>query len=250
MPTKNIIFSKITNLDGPLTKTIRPDGNGGIMKESSAHLTRGTSEVIDLPFGEFGPFLRTLKSNQAICHGVTTSIGQVNIITARKFSGQPGTVTRTLEHFHYSDGIGVGMFDHDPKPGQKALTPDMFLDIIYKVYPDFKKVPLWTTPSTSSCIYDLDGNELSVEGNGFHMYFPFEPANKLPAFAQWLYKKLWIAGYGYIFISKSGALLERSIFDTTVFSPERLDFVAGAQCIDCEQRLPDPVYTESQEVII
>jgi hypothetical protein len=42
-------------------------------------------------------------------------------------------------------------------------------------------------------------------------------------------------------------MLVRSIFDASVFSPERLDFVAGANCVDCEQRRPQPVYFEARE---
>lgn len=41
----------------------------------------------------------------------------------------------------------------------------------------------------------------------------------------------------------------RNIFDAVVFSPERLDFVAGAACVDCVQKLPDPVYRVGLEVI-
>jgi hypothetical protein len=244
-----IQFTKVTNTDGILTKTITPDDKGGIIKQPAATLIQGKSKTISMPFEEFGLYLRKLNLNQALTHGIADHDGEINIVTIGKYSGQPGTITRSKDFFHYPDGTGLGMFDHDPKPGQPQLSPDKFLQILYSIYPDFSKLPTWTTPSTSACVFDLNGQQLTGEGAGWHMYFPFDPASKLPELSKWLYKKLWIAGHGRIFISKSGALLERTIFDLTVFSPERLDFVAGANCIDCEQRLPDPVYRDGLEVI-
>lgn len=246
----NITFSVLTNTNGLLTKTIRPDGIGGIIKHPAANLMRGKAETISMPFEEFGHYLRTLNPNQALSHGITEHDGVINLVTIGKYSGQSGTIARTKNFFHYPDGTGLGLFDHDPKPGQPKLSPDKFLKTLYSIYPDFKKVPTWTTPSTSACIFDLNGHQLTDEGAGFHMYFPYEPASKLPELAQWLFKKLWIAGHGRIFISKAGALLERTIFDLTVYSPERLDFVAGAHCINCEQRLTDPVYRDGLEVVV
>lgn len=244
----DISFSLITNNAGNLTKTIKPDGNGSIVKEPAAQMITGMSELVEMPFKDFGPFLRTLKSSNAICHGVTGHIDAVGVVTASSVSGQLGKIARTKEYFYYSEGTGLGMFDHDPKLGQNTLNPEEFLNIIYSVCPDFRSLPTWWTPSTSSCIYDDHGRKLTVTNNGWHMYFPFTPARRLPDFANWLFKKFWIAGHGYIFVSRAGSLLTRTIFDASVFSPERLDFVAGAHCIDCEQRLPNPVYREGLEV--
>ncbi len=244
-----VTFTKITNLDGLLTKNIRPDRKGGIIKTPAASLTNGVAESTKIPFEEYGSYVRGLGSNQAVCHG-TCGHKKINLVSQAKFTSQPDTITRSLKYFSYSDRYGIGMFDHDPKPGQKSLEPEEFIKIITCFYPEFGNLPTWWTPSTSCCIYDMEGNEISGEGAGFHLYFPFSPANKLPEFANWLYKKLWVSGHGYIFISKDGKMLDRTIFDKTVFSPERLDFVAGAHCIDCVQKLPDPVYKEREGVAI
>lgn len=236
-----VTFTEITRCGGPLSKTIRPDGQGGITKTAAANMTSGTAKTLTMPFKEFGAYLRTLEPNQAICHGVCGH-DEIKLVCRAKFKGQPGTITKTKEFFHYPAGPGIGMFDHDPKPGREALSPDELIEIICRVCPDFKNVPTWSTPSTSSCINDKAGNQLTGEGNGFHLYFPFKNASDLPRFADVLFKRLWLVGQGYIFISRAGSMLERTVFDAAVFSPERLDFVSGAKCIDCEQRLPDPVY--------
>lgn len=237
-----VFFTEVTRRGGPLSKTIRPDGKGGIVKTPAACMTSGTARTITIPFEEFGPYLRTLKPNQAIVHGSVCGHDEIKIVSRAKFTGQDGTITRSKDFFHYPDGPGIGMFDHDPKPGRKALSPDELLEIICQVAPSFRNAMTWSTPSTSSCIYDKAGHQLTGEGNGFHLYFPVSNASDLPRFADVLFSRLWLAGHGYIFISKAGSMLERTVFDKSVFSPERLDFVAGANCVKCEQRLPDPVY--------
>jgi hypothetical protein len=249
-----ISFTLITRTNGPLSKTIKPDGKGGIIKTPAANMTRGTMQRVVMPFLDFGPYLRTLKANQAIAHGVPVNHQgdddqKFNIgLTGKEIP--PYQLSRSKKHLAYpQDTACLAMFDHDPKPGQKSLSPEEFIDIIIKEVPDFAKLPTWHTPSTSSCISDLEGKQLTGEGNGFHLYFPFENSADLIPFADTLFKRLWLAGHGYIFISRAGSMLERTIFDAAVFSPERLDFVSGANCRDCKQRLPDPVFRIGQEVI-
>lgn len=248
MREENITFTLITNSHGVLTKTIEPDGKDGITKTPAAHMADGWAETVQVPFTKFGPYLRGIEPNQAIVHGVCGH-DKVRVVSAINFTGEPGTITRSKEFFRYPDGPGIGMFDHDPKPGQDALSPEQFIDTLSTVCPEFRSVSTWWTPSTSSCIFDLDGNKLVGEGAGWLMYFSFAPASALPDFADRLFRKLWTAGYGYIFTSRAGSLLVSGILDSAVFSAEHLDFVAGAHCIDCEQRLPEPVYRQGLEEV-
>lgn len=78
---------------------------------------------------------------------------------------------------------------------------------------------------------------------GKHLYLFPEKTTYIPRFWEVLGKRLWLAGYGRVEISRSGSLLSRTIIDLSVGSPDRLDFVAGAVCKDgLEQRLPEPEY--------
>lgn len=241
-----ITFSLVTKANGILTKIIRPHESGiGIEKDASqCQMSEGTVEKVTIPFNEFGTGLRKVQSNQAIIHGVS-GLASASIVSARNFNGQPGTITRTKKFFRYPEGPGLGMFDHDPKPGQSPLSPEELRAIIESICPAFKDVATVYTPSTSSCISDAAGNELTGIGAGFHLYFTMANAQELPAFAETLFKRLCLAGHGYPFITQSGSVLLRTIFDTSVFSPERLDFVSGAVCEGgCSQHLPEPVYTD------
>jgi len=237
-----VTLTRLARTDGGLlTKAIRPDTHGGIVKTPAAAMTAGTAETVSLPFSKFGPFLRSLKPEQAIAHGVTGR-DHVNVVSAAKFTGQPDTICRTKEYFKYSDGWGVAMLDHDPAPGQDALSPAQLFEAVAAVWPEFADLPKALTGSTSSYIFDASGKQLTGRGSGFHAYFPCYPAAALPDLAKILFKRLWLAGHGYIAVSRAGSMLSRTIFDAAVFSPERIDFVAGAHCIDCEQRLPAPDY--------
>ncbi len=75
-----VTFTTITNTKGLLTKTIKPDGKGGIIKTPAANMYWGIAEEIEIPFAELGEYLRSLSQNQAIAHGLT-GLKQVNIIS-------------------------------------------------------------------------------------------------------------------------------------------------------------------------
>jgi hypothetical protein len=241
-----ITFSVFAKNGGLLTKIIRPkvDGNGIEKDPSQCRMSAGMVETVTMPFKEFGAYIRHLNASQAIAHGVSGH-SVANVVSEKNFSEQPATVTRTKKYFHYSNGPGLGLFDHDQKPGQVHLTPEEFREIVEGVCPAFRGVATVYTPSTSSCIFDATGNEITGVSTGFHLYFVAANAQVLPIFAETLFKRLCLTGHGYPFITRSGSILLRTIFDVSVFSPERLDFVSGAVCEGgCSQRLPDPVYTD------
>ena len=227
---------------GPLTKIIRYQ-DGRILKDGSkCWLNQGKAKQVDTSLEKMAQWLRKLRPGQALIHGINGH-KQIKIVSEKKYSGQADTIPRTKKHFSFVNGEGSAFFDHDPKPGHKAYSRKAFLEILSEVFPAIADMGSVWTPSTSSCIFK-GGQQLVGQDGGMHIYFAVKNATDLPRFSEVLFKRLWIAGHGYIFITKDGKQLERTIFDQAVFSPERLDFVAGAVCRDgLEQRLPDPVYT-------
>lgn len=245
MPTRpacQLKFTLITKSNGPLTKIIRYQDGKPVKDLSECWLSEGTSQEVTTSLKGFAESLRSCKPNQALIHGISGH-KEVKIVSERNFKGQCGTITRTKKSFGYPRKNALTLFDYDVKPGIEPLSHDAWLKTMSSAVPGFEQAGYVVTPSTSACIYDKDGHLLAGDGYGFHHYVIVQNSADIPRFNDVLFKRLWLAGYGYIFVSRSGAQLERTIYDQFVMSPERLDFVAGAVCRDgLEQRLPDPVY--------
>jgi RecA-family ATPase len=241
--------------EGSLTKTLSLNPETGKVEKdgSQCSMSKGTVHTIEIttPAG-FGRMLRSRKPNQAIAHGVSV-YPKANITTKgnERFpkNGLP-TISRTKKYYSYALGPALMMFDHDKARDNsvaenddalKPYRPDELLGNLAKIHPELVKAASVTTPSTSACIYDKDGNELRGEGSGSHTYLFPQNGKDIPRYLKTMGKWLILSGLGRIEISRSGALLERTLVDLTVGSPERLDFVAGAVCEDgLVQKLPPP----------
>jgi putative DNA primase/helicase len=250
-----ISFTLFSKDKGILTKRMKLE-NGQLDKDASeCRMSRGRAETVTLAPEQFGAFLQGLKQNQAIAHGICGH-SKVEIVsksreTGAKSRGGLPVIARTKEHFRYPEGPGLLMLDHDKARDNavsldaKALTaysPDKLAEIISNFFPEIKQAAYVAACSTSSCIYSAEtGEELRGKGAGFHLYLFPNNAADVPRFLAVLGKRLVLAGYGRVEISRAGSLLERTLADLLVGSPERLDFVAGAVCDKgLEQRRPEP----------
>jgi hypothetical protein len=77
-----------------------------------------------------------------------------------------------------------------------------------------------------------------------------DDASAIPALGSSLYQALWKNGYGYILISQSGQVLDRSLIDASVWQPERIDFAAEPVLRDgLERRAPGPILLGSAPLL-
>ncbi|MGR0480936.1 MAG: DNA primase family protein [Candidatus Electronema sp. V4] len=252
---ERISFTCFTKDDGILTKRMKL-ADGQLVKDTSeCRMSKGQAQTVTLTPAEFGAFLQGLKQNQAIAHGICGH-SKVEIVsksreTGAKSRGGLPVIARSKEHFRYPEGPGLLMLDHDKARDNavsldaKALTaysPDKLAEIISNFFPEIKQAAYVSSCSTSSCIHNTETNEeLRGKGAGFHLYLFPNNAADVPRFLAVLGKRLVLAGYGRVEISRAGSLLERTLADLLVGSPERLDFVAGAVCDKgLEQRRPEP----------
>ena len=133
-------------------------------------------------------------------------------------------LTRTRSNFGYAEGQpGIMFIDIDGITG----NPDVQVDKIYEAIPELKEYPHVVHPSSSSNIVGPDGKHYS-RVKGLHLYWFVDDASRIPEYGQVLFDKLTLAGHSRVDVSKSGALLKRSVIDASVWQPERLDFVGGA----------------------
>lgn len=260
---QKISFTLATKAEGVLTKRMKLR-NGIVEKDGSeCWMNKGCAETVTLAPEEFGPFLKELKSSQAIIHGVS-EYDKAWIICDRRMKTKPGetpqtgknglpVISRTKDFFEYPAGPGLLMLDHDKARENavaledralQAYSPQEFINIIAGFFPAIKTAARVSICSTSSCIYDAaTGAELRGKSEGYHLYLFPQNAADVPRFLNVLGRRLVLNGYGRVEFSRDGKALVRTLADLLVGSPERLDFVAGAICDKgLEQRLPDPDY--------
>ena len=100
-----------------------------------------------------------------------------------------------------------------------------------------------TRRSTSAGLSRSDTGEALPGSDGIHVYVAEKDGADSERFLRALHDRCWLAGLGWMMVSTSGALLERSIVDRMVGGPERLVFEGGPVLVpplqqDKESRRP------------
>ena len=95
------------------------------------------------------------------------------------------------------------------------------------VLPALGDVARVTRRSTSAGLSRSDTGEPLPGSDGMHVYVAAKDGADSERFLRALHERCWLAGLGWMMVSTSGALLERSIVDRTVGGPERLVFEGG-----------------------
>jgi len=228
-----------------LSKTMRMCG-GKLAKQAAAEMIEGRSELQRVDDAHaFAALLASLQPNQALVYG-RCKRGDCDLYARKRYARlsperQSTTSTRTKDAFEFANGPGILMLDYDPRPGAAALSPDDLRDAVTCALPELETCASVQWVSSSSCIFDSEGNELAGV-RGQRIYIMVVDARDIPRAGAVLASRLWLAGYGYVEVSKSGARLARCLVDTSVWETNRLDFAAGAVCHDgLVQRRGDPV---------
>src|SRR5262249_14225002 len=144
-------------------------------------------------------------------------------------------VARTKTNFVWPDGAGWMMLDADLKDAIEHLpqladrqTIEQLREVLIAVVPALDDVPMLGLPSASACLYAADTGEQLRGLTGARFYVPVACAADIPLMGKRLFERLVLAGLGFVFISRAGTMLVRSLIDASVWSPERLDFIGGA----------------------
>jgi hypothetical protein len=186
-------------------------------------LSIGGAETIQCGFEDFYQHLINADAYTAFGYGISEH--KSILITSKKSGLADGIqfITRSKENYHYPDGGGIIMLDHDPSDYcPYKLTVKKFLRILKKICPAFAGCAFIARRSVSAGVH----REGQVnQAKGFHVYIPVINASDIPRFGKLLHDYMWQEGYGFIALSKDGKMYERSPIDALVFSPERLDFV-------------------------
>ncbi len=251
--SQDLVFTKISNAHGPLTKTFTvnvDDEDGAPVCTTSANLFQGVAETVacrDLP--AFAEQLKQVDHNQAFTYGVT-GFEKVSVVTKAKLPGAHGAVARDRDHFHYRSAPGILMLDHDA-----GYLPNRYDDgdalrcAVLKALPVFFMVPMLWMASASTFVFNQRTGKWVKGPGGARIYLPVADVSDVPRALRALREYLWAAEIGTFSVSRSGQLLERTLFDLGTAQPERLDFVAGANCVaPLIQKRPDPILYEAEGI--
>jgi hypothetical protein len=208
--------------------------NGELKKSAGGVLVEGSAQVQEFNgLDGFKDLLNGLDTNQALIYGQPKGRTSTKIMSEKKWveTGKPnGAIPRKAEYFEWGSGLGIMMLDYDPNPEATSMDREELVAAIGEASPGLTNVATLWWPSASSHIVNKETGEDLTGLRGQRLYFQVSDARDIPRAGKALVEILWAHGHGYIEISKSGAFLERTPVDSSVFQANRLDFAAGASC--------------------
>lgn len=215
--------------------------DGTLCKDTVAHMLEGGAERVSVSSpSEFAAVLTNLTHDQALVYGVPAfAVARILSKTEYEKRGRPAdAITRTKDNFRWPDGAGIFMLDYDPN-GERALSKTELLAQLRRVLPNLDTLAFVWWPSASSLIFHEHEQLQGIRGQRVYLFA--QNASDIERAGKVFFDRLWLAGLGRYQVSRSGALLERSLIDSAVWQTNRLDFAAGAQCVaPLEQRRGAP----------
>ena len=223
-----------------LTKVLRLDDAGHLVKQAGADMVQGTAEHLLVAGGltALAQLLDALQPHQAVGWGVPKASvpGTCRAVVTRDelaaHEGDPNTIARDRAHFEYAAGPGVLMLDHDGGFEGEELTVDELRARLITACPSLTDAPMLWRPSASAGVVAPDGSVLT--GLARHrLYIPMSRATDIPEAGKRLMALLWEATrtvpgrFAWAEVGKAGQVLMRGLLDAQVWQPERLDFAAG-----------------------
>ena len=231
-PTPMVRYNQVSHPSKPLVKTARMV-DGQLAKESGGRIPGGctvtthTCSLAEYVVGVHGGGVSqyALPSNAVIGDGVPLGPKQ---------SVPEGGVDRSAETFKFVQGPAALTFDHDPSPyaTNNLNSPGDVQGVLVKCFPNvFGGAAYVGYYSSSSYLKRPDGTQYSG-ARGHHTVFAVADASDVRRFSEALFKQLWRHRYGYIFITRSGVMIPRTIFDAKVHEPQQPLFAGGMNCLD------------------
>lgn len=235
------LVTVLTSSHGPIVKHFRLV-EGAVEIKPAAQIHRGQAQT----FAVEGPasllrLIDSLAPNQALSLGRLEQVGERRPL-ASQHSRRSGEIARTKEFFVWNNGPACMLLDVDTKGLPETVLNRVagrdLADVIMDIVPEIATAPKLIKASSSAGIRMPDGKTRAA--SGLHCYVFVSQGYQIPELLFMIYARLWAAGLGFFAVSKSGGLLERSLVDTSVGSPERLIFAADPIVYPPLTREPPP----------
>ena len=245
------IMSPLPSSSGiELTKFVKTDGTGSAVLTKIAYVDKTTGQIkIDgshcrmscgrahrLPVPDvqaLAAAINSLGSNEAIAIGALKDgvADGALVVTKRHLpaKAQPNVIARTKDFVIFPEyGAGYMLFDVDTK-GMPQPVRDRVKALggawgaIVDAVPKLAGAARVIRKSSSSGISNPVTGE-ARDSDGQHIYMLVKLAAHIPETLKRISDWLWLAGLGWYVVGAAGQMLERSLIDTAVGSPERLVF--------------------------
>jgi hypothetical protein len=251
---------------GPLTKRISLNPDGTIKSDGSACvMSRGRARRVELNSAQqLAELISTFGSSEAITLGALREDlpDEVEVATKRQVNGNPGpnVVARDQEHIQFQFGTpAFTLIDHDTKGMPTEVHTKMtelggFWPTLLSVLPALRGVERVERRSTSAGLFNQETGVALAASDGMHVYPLLKDGRDGERFLKTLHERCWLKGLGWMIVGAGGQLLDRSIVDRMVGSPERLVF-EGAPILepplaqDKESRRPVVIEGEALDAI-
>ena len=194
-------------------------------------MSRGYAERVKLDgVRDLGEFIGSRKPFQALSGGALRPDLPNNCRVTTRNELRDGLIAHTKEFIDYRKGQpAFGLLDYDqkgmpPKVAKAIARRGGFWQAMLDVLPALKNAARVERKSTSAGIYNSATGEKFPDSGGLHVYIAAKDGADIPRFLNALHVRCWLAGYGWDMVGGGGSLLERSIIDRSVGSPERIIF--------------------------
>lgn len=227
--------------------------DGRLKVSPAGAMVTGEAEVVTVKgLRGFTKLLTSLDTSQALAYG-RPARDKTKIVSEKAWleQGRPEDRTpRTRKAFSWPNGTGIMVLDYDPT-NTEPLTRKQLVSHLITAVPELDDYSMLWWMSASSLIYNKKTDKQLTGIKGQRIYFMVKDAGDIPRAGKALETYCWAAGFGRVEISKAGSKLKRTLFDTSMWQPERIDFAAGASCgKDLEQRRGKPVYLEGFDEVV
>ncbi|WP_292600482.1 AAA family ATPase [Mesorhizobium sp.] len=239
--THEMAFSVMESA-GTLTKSYSIDAAGKPVSSRSPGMATGTARRVQLAgtapeiATAFSKVLSLLKSSEALVL-VPPPEGKesATVVTEAMLSCVPDAISRGKAFFSHQQGPSVLGLDFDVKDWPDDIkqrvrdTPGEITGVLASVFPAFAQVCTVLRPSSSTGVRNTVDGQSTGANSGQHRYAFVVDGSDIAAFADRLFDRLVLAGYGFPFITKSGAVSVRTLIDKIATKgPERLWYEADA----------------------
>lgn len=234
------ILTIFTKSGGILTKRVFLKDGTVAVDATACLMIEGMAQRISVPGAvELADLMAGLSPQQALAFGKTrddlpeivTILSQAKL---EQLNGAAiGIVSRTKANLVYEPGQpSWALLDFDKK-GMPPAVEERIRNCggpwpaIAAIVPNLDHTERVLRASTSSGLYRTDTGEKLTGQGGLHIDILVKDGSDIERFLRDLHRRCWLAGLGWCIVGAAGQLLERSVVDRVVGSPERLIFEAS-----------------------